>query len=621
METEIGSFELYRTYGRDDSYRPAVSTVDFSTYVIPPNKREIYSLLDYQTPVFHSLKDELFFQLGCPTGWGKTCLLQFLIIHYLIKKPDWRVVVLVPKKDVAPGFVARRKFNNEGKIVNWSTIYNLCGNIASGKKIKLHRFLKSPVGGTLESRILVTTHACFATGWGEWGSIDLINKTLFVIDEAHHIQSDEGGEDEIDAVTMNLMGKFVSFVLDHSNIANLWMSTATFGRGDSLDIIAKRHMDLIVFKDICFEDYWKSLRWLKTFQNVYVIYENTPFTAFTELLKKGKKTLVYCPRFGSKFLNGIPKEEFIERTREILLNSKKDVYIWKVGDKKQGAIVDLTDDSDRIEKIKYIEEHRVDVYSIIAVDMMKEGANWPPLEQIVDFAPLSKSATQRIQKFGRGTRDFEGKTHFTYFSFLPKITSLNEEDTRKRLSESFGQLILNLLESSYYCPIVEWEISGANGRQYARSNLFNNFDQNTRQKMLEEVHLRLISWQNNCRKYSLPLHKDKMISAVEDVLVEYEENEISRSLLAQQIILYISRSKKKNLQSIDEFVSVVDDLNFDKISTEHIISNIMSFCSCISGIETFTEMRDLIGKYDSREELFQMLDRARSYGDPGVLRP
>ena len=72
---------------------------------------------------------------------------------------------------------------------------------------------------------------------------------------------------------------------------------------------------------------------------------------------------------------------------------------------------------------KYLQEHAgekdaVDI--IIALNLAKEGFDWPPCEQMVTVG-YRGSLTEIVQIIGRCTRDYEGKSEASFINVIAEL--------------------------------------------------------------------------------------------------------------------------------------------------------------------------------------------------------
>ena len=330
---------------------------------------------------------------------------------------------------------------------------------------------------------------------------------------------------------------------------------------------------------------------------MFVVYED-PFESLSEILQKHVPTLVYCPPQGSKYLGRHNKHEFIQRVRQALLTGIN--YLWEPGLAGPGAIVDLTDtNANRQKEITFLEQHPERIAAVIAVGMMKEGANWPALQRIIDFCP-SLSPIARIQKFGRGTRDYPGKTHFDYFLFLPEVPDLSEE-YRQRCNEYLGQLVLSLVDSSYYCHSLPWNIPSEKKETHSYSK---------RSEIIQAAAEAVISLGERTENGKRVDNK-MLLSAIESAIEHLTDDPSATAKeVFQHLLSYTPRKLDPQI--------TMQDLDIELIEASQILLQFKQFCSIACGAKTFAQMRTQIVEA-RRLEWLRMFEQLRDNPDPDLL--
>jgi hypothetical protein len=162
---------------------------------------------------------------------------------------------------------------------------------------------------------------------------------------------------------------------------------------------------------------------------------------------------------GNRFLGQNTKEEFITRTTRVLLDANPEATLWEPNTQSSHVLIDLTNtnDSQAITKNKFIIDHGDRVYAILAVNRMQEGADWPALERTFDFCP-PRSMQRRIQRLGRGTRDYPGKPTFEYYTCLPAIENESANKSHERCKSYFSHLVASMIDVSYYNDSFVWDV-------------------------------------------------------------------------------------------------------------------------------------------------------------------
>lgn len=551
-------------------------------------EKETIQMLSRQLPVFNRLRNAWNFILNCPTGWGKSKMIQFLLLRDLVLHQERKAVIIIPQNMIAPGFVdgAKMKVPGCGE-VSWGIHKNLCSQI-QGKSGLLRDFLLSPRGKYPDDRTVVTSHSCFVKACAGLDLATVLANVTLVIDECHHVQTEGRGDQQFNN-DMNQLGRIVHDLLKTpSTTTKLWLATATPGRGDGSIVIREEDLANFVVEQIQFDDFWKDMKYLKQFRNSFAIYRNgTQLKMLRSLVKQVKRTLVYCPPIRSQFLGQHSKAEFIRKTKEALLQTHPLAKEWAVGASTDVPgttyIIDMTNEKNRDEKVTFLRKNGRLVYAVLAVGRMKEGADWPQLERIVDFCP-SMSMTLRIQKFGRGTRDCPGKTRFEYFTCLPKISNKSPEVMRKACSEHFGQLIVSLIDAMYYYGEGRW--IAADG-----DRLDNSAEIAIVRSAVQEIIGTLADTPD--------ASEDEIREAISlGIEAQVSLSDEQRQKVTKAIYRALQRQAAANSPNWAKrpTASVVDNLGFDAVNAtaKQIRDSIHTFCTGACGLKTFKDVRRLL---------------------------
>jgi len=583
-----------------------------------------------QDKAFEALKEINNFILQCPTGWGKTVVLQFLVSLFLRRYPGWKSVIVTPRNIISSSFAKPKKLLIDGDQTAWpKPTYDLSDrflnkdyNENKNKTSRAKSFLCNPAAETVAGRTMVCSHGTINNAMrGE--NLCLFDKVVFIVDECHHIKiKGENGEEEeeITIAETNCMGNLVEplarKIIDGTINARMWLATATWSRGDDGDILPQDILSHFLVHNIPFDKYWNGLLHLETFQTWYAIYDdNNPFAAFSRFMEKRPlPTLVYCPSKGNRFLCGHKKKEFIDKAIDAVLTAIEGSYLWESGNKSPGAVINLTDSHQLDDKNRFILENEDKVAAIIAVNRMKEGGDWPPLRQTVDFCAWSSSATYNIQKFGRGTRDYPGKNSYTYLKIMPKLRGGSKAKMRELASESFGQLIASLVEASVFYPIsTYWDTEQKGNPINGGSRLLSAYSDDLRKKILTVSGKCLVSFIKTRKEQGYVRHIEKEVQVVSDSIAGYIENDAERYEAARELVAYFNIPARK----LDDFpspekdgVSVVRDIGFDEVRESTLIENMLCFCSSEGNAEMFGKMRNLIASKDDRDfwEIMNLID-------------
>ena len=521
----------------------------------------IKALYPLQRAAFEALVGKQYFLLESPTASGKSVTLQALILAKMARSRKTKCIIAVPQTNIARSFCNKHRIQLPvGGIYSWST--------RTSRPVELRTFLdflrQSPE--SRPSRTIVVTHAMLlnvARQSDKFGDIlEYLSDTVIVIDEAHHLNM--GG------IENNQLAKFIKRIIVNKLNTCVWLATATTCRGDNSPIIDAAHIDNFEVFSVSFEEFWDStnLRW---FDSSYVIYNNLKETIEEVLSRSAPPILVYCPAKNRQYLNGFDKSGMRNVVVDALKHANGDSYKWTPGDTKSNAIVDLTEQRLQANGVDFFNRHQDSIYAVVAVGMFKEGADWPPLQTIIDLAP-SCSPQERVQKFGRALRDYPGKESFAYYTFFPKVTE-TDIDYRERCSEYFGQLILGLVDSSYYCAAEAWPVDKKN----RHSTPTDRVSKARLRTVIEQVVRAVVK--------ELSQHTSLSDSALRGLI----EAKTDDQLLAEQIFNHLRR-----LSEAQNRVGVVNDLGFDEVRASGIFEHYRDFMAEACGTTTFRKMRELI---------------------------
>lgn len=364
--------------------------------------------------------------VNMPTGWGKSVLLATLAAADHVKCR--KAVITVPQKLIGRNFAKRVQYTlPDGNVMNWNP-HNLC-DFTPQKVKQLVEYLVDD-----DPNPVLTTHATLAYANEQLDDATFaacIRDTTFIIDESHHVQANEDSS--------NKLGNFVVRLLNANEpTAKIYMATAYFFRGDKNAIIPEEELIQFHRYHVPFDEYWRSLKHLKTYQYDFIIYRGMPFREIDQLFARSTEpTIIYCPPENHKALGGLTKDEYVAKLID-MASKRMDAELWAPGAETNGRyIVDLVDANHRNEKIQYLSDHGKNVCAVTAVGMLKEGADWQQAARVIDLVP-SGSDQDRLQRFGRLCRDHENKKHVTYHNFFPFVAEESQDERRLTLSRLYA---------------------------------------------------------------------------------------------------------------------------------------------------------------------------------------
>jgi len=455
-------------------------------------------------------------------------------------------------------------------------------------------FLLSSCTESSEGRVALVTHVTLGYAMQRLSDeqlLDVADGLTVFVDESHHLLASEQ--------VRNVLGEQIARLLSlKARHFKLWLATAYFFRGDHLPIISETHLAEFTRIHIPFDEYWKLLKYIKTYNYDFIAFKGTVFKELEVVLKTDpqKPTIIYCPPEGHKMLVGRRKSPFVDRVEQVVCNCMRTEQWVSFDDaiQKTSVVVDLVDDEQRAEKLRFIAEHGRLVAAILTVGMFKEGADWEHAARIIDLVP-SNSDQDRLQRFGRLVRDYPGKRHISYFSFFPFVVEQDEEERRKQLTKLYAHfhasLVLEnavqpikvrLLPRPKYCP------KDKDDNSKTHFNLLGAFSEREQEAIIRHSYDSLISLQAQKDEEGEIATPDEVRSTIIDTL---KENGIQENLepLAKQVLLLMRRKANITLRA-DELA----DAGFDKVWSTDIFRPVVTYSGGVGGPTTLNEIRDVV---------------------------
>jgi hypothetical protein len=541
-------------------------------------------LRPHQLDGFNRLENEQFGIMNCPTGSGKSCLINALCAQDLETQPQRKVIIAVPQKSIAKGFKKEMLIDVGSHFVKWQAPMNLCVDSRTNKEgqttEKVRRLLDFVTNEGEDNGACLVTHHALALAAIELEKLSSANITL-VIDEAHHIQSNDQ--------TANLVGHLVrSWLQQAEPTAKFLFSTAYFFRGDKLSIIPDKFYEQFVRYHLPFDEYWNQLKYLKTYNYDFVCYQDTVWTPVENLLSKSSEpTIIYCPYEGHRLLLGETKTAFVSKLLKLAcrhFNCRE----WEP-DQQGKCIINLVPLHDRDKKVAFVEEHGDQVAAIITVDMFKEGSDWLQAQRIIDLLP-SDSDQDRLQRFGRLIRDYSGKSHVNYYSFFPYAPLDDEERRRSSLSKLYAHFHASMILQQAIGPyrVPRRNCSTSETAHQESDNPFGDLPQATQQQVLAQSSKELAIAADDCRAHGKTLGDSDVCQIISKVL---KSNGVEKhtEACAKQIIAIMRRKSHLRIYSSD-----LVEAGFDKVNKTDVLGNLLAYSGGVGGPETIAEIRAVV---------------------------
>lgn len=358
-------------------------------------------------------RNEQYLLLKSPPASGKSRAFMYIALDKLINQGVKKVIVAVPERTIGSSFKATN-LTSSGFFTDWNPVpkYNLCTSGSDqGKVAKFREFLKNP-GAT----ILICTHATLRFAYQELGDASAFNGCLIGIDEFHHNSAD---------VESSRLGDLVKNTILHST-AHIMAMTGSYFRGDGVPVLEPEVEAKFTTVTFSYYDQLSGYKYLKSISLSYDFYSGTYFNTLRKDLDLTKKTIIHIPNVNSREST---KEKYGEVDEIIdiigtLDAEEEDTGVCRIKT-SQGNILrvlDLVDDDPykRAVRQKYLQEHACEkdaVDIIIALNLAKEGFDWPPCEQMITVG-YRGSLTEIVQIIGRCTRDYEGKSEASFINVI-----------------------------------------------------------------------------------------------------------------------------------------------------------------------------------------------------------
>lgn len=356
--------------------------------------------------------------IKAPPASGKSRALMFIGLDKLINQGIKKVIVAVPERSIGSSF-SKTDLVKDGFFANWepNDVYNLCTPGAESSKVKaFNNFLES------NEKILICTHATLRFAC-EGIDEKAFNDCVIAIDEFHHVSAD--GNNRLGEVLRSIMGK---------STAHIVAMTGSYFRGDSVPVLLPELE--AQFSKVTY-NYYEQLNGYEHLKSLGIGYhfyqgryykpqEDKGISAIAEVIKEHQKTIIHIPSVNSGESSKDKYEEvnhIIEAIGDLEYQDSNTGLLY-VRSTKSGnllKIADLVNDNqkerDKIQEYLRVSNNAEDVDIIIALNMAKEGFDWPFCEHALTIG-YRGSLTEIIQIIGRCTRDSENKKHAQFTNLI-----------------------------------------------------------------------------------------------------------------------------------------------------------------------------------------------------------
>ena len=379
-----------------------------------------------------------------PPASGKSRALMFVALDKLANQGVKKVIVAVPERSIGSSFkdtdLVKYGFYEDWKI---NSKYDLTTNGGSESKVKrLKEFLRADDG-----RILICTHATLRFAYQEIEDDSEFDNVMIAIDEFHHVSSDDS----------SVLGDALRNIM-HNSEAHVLAMTGSYFRGDSAPILSP--MDEQQFDKVAYT-YYEQLdgyQYLKSFGIDYKFYQGRYIDALDEALDTSKKTIIHIPSVNSSESTKDKYDE-VDRIFDAIgdvdhQDTKTGVYYIKNKDGKMLKVADLVNEDGREKIAEYLRtlNGSEDLDIIVALNMAKEGFDWPWAEQALTIG-YRRSLTEIVQIIGRVTRDSSNKNHAQFTNMIEQPDA-NDGEVQYAVNQILKAITVSLLMEQVLAPEI-----------------------------------------------------------------------------------------------------------------------------------------------------------------------
>ena len=382
-----------------------------------------------------------------PPASGKSRALMYVALEKLKNGLVKKVIVSVPERSIAKSF-ANTDLISGGFHTNWviDRKYDLCTPGMDSRKTDCFRDFMASSDAT--ANILLCTHSTLRFAFDKIGT-EPFNDCFIAIDEFHHVSTD----------VENKLGELLRAIMNNTN-ASIIAMTGSYFRGDCVEVLTPREEEKFDKVTYNYYEQLNGYQYLKSLGIGFHFYNGPYYYALEDssVLDTDKKTIIYIPNINSVESTKDKYEEVDRIIEQIGRYDYTDEYgLYHIQSKKgkELKVADLVDDRD-VEKrsgiLSYLREVKrpEDVDIIIALDMAKEGFDWPFCETTLTIG-YRGSLTEIVQIIGRCTRDSSNKNH-AQFTNLVAEPSANREEVVDSVNNILKAITASLLMEEVIAP-------------------------------------------------------------------------------------------------------------------------------------------------------------------------
>ena len=399
---------------------------------------------EMQARVYQHRKSK-YILVKAPPASGKSRALMFVALDKLANQGIKKVIVAVPERSIG------RSFKNTdlvkfGFYEDWRVDpqYDLTLNGGQESKVqKLLDFLKDP-----SSRILVCTHATLRFAYQQVADDHAFDNVMVAIDEFHHVSSNDS----------SVLGDALRNII-HNSSAHVLAMTGSYFRGDSEPILSPEDEQMFDKVTYTYYEQLDGYQYLKSFGIDYKFYQGRYMDALDEALDTTKKTIIHIPSVNSSESTKDKYDE-VDRIYDAIGDidhQDENTGIDYIKDKRNGKmlkVANLVNEDGRERVQEYLRQLSGpdDLDIIVALNMAKEGFDWPWAEQALTIG-YRHSLTEIVQIIGRVTRDSSNKNHAQFTNMIEQPDA-KDGDVEYAVNQILKAITTSLLMEQVLAPEI-----------------------------------------------------------------------------------------------------------------------------------------------------------------------
>lgn len=399
---------------------------------------------EMQARVYQHRKSK-YILVKAPPASGKSRALMFVALDKLANQGIKKVIVAVPERSIG------RSFKNTdlvkfGFYEDWRVDpqYDLTLNGGQESKVqKLLDFLKDP-----SSRILVCTHATLRFAYQQVADDHAFDNVMVAIDEFHHVSSNDS----------SVLGDALRNIM-HNSSAHVLAMTGSYFRGDSEPILSPEDEQMFDKVTYTYYEQLDGYQYLKSFGIDYKFYQGRYMDALDEALDTTKKTIIHIPSVNSSESTKDKYDE-VDRIYDAIGDidhQDENTGIDYIKDKRNGKmlkVANLVNEDGRERVQEYLRQLSGpdDLDIIVALNMAKEGFDWPWAEQALTIG-YRHSLTEIVQIIGRVTRDSSNKNHAQFTNMIEQPDA-KDGDVEYAVNQILKAITTSLLMEQVLAPEI-----------------------------------------------------------------------------------------------------------------------------------------------------------------------